>query len=170
MNVYLLRHAVAEDRNAERFPNDDDRPLTEEGIDRMKLAAGGIAALIKRPGAILASPLVRTMQTAEIVAKALGCKNCVEPGDALKPGAKIDAVRKELAARSGKDVESIMLVGHEPDMGELASALIGAKGAAIEFKKGSLCAIRLDAEHLDRSGILRWHLAPKQLRAIGQGK
>ena len=168
MDVYLLRHAVAEDRDAEKFPNDDDRPLTAEGVSKMKLAADGIAELIEPPDVILTSPLPRTLHTAEIVARALGCKDRVEASDMLKPGAKVDAVRKELIVRGGQGVEGIMLVGHEPDMGAMASAMIGAKGATIEFKKGSLCAIRLDAEHFDRPGVLLWHVTPKQLRAIGK--
>jgi len=168
MNVYLLRHGIAADRDAEKFPNDDERPLTEEGVKKMREAADAIAVLVGRPDLILTSPLVRTTQTADIAAKALDCEERVEGSDALKPGATVKGVREVLAAQAGDGIESILLVGHEPDMGEIASGLIGARRSVVEFKKGSLCAIRLDEEHLDRAGVLLWHLTPKQLRAIGR--
>ena len=168
MNVYLLRHGVAGDRDAKKFPNDDARTLTDEGVERMREAAAGIAVVVDRPDLILTSPLVRAIQTADIVAKELSCKDRVEVCNALRPGANICAVRGILAARAGEGVESVLLVGHEPDLGEIASELIGAKGSGIEFKKGSLCAIYLDTEHFDRAGVLLWHITPKQLRAIGQ--
>jgi phosphohistidine phosphatase len=166
MDVYLLRHAVAAEQDKVKFP-DDDRPLTDDGVAKMRESAAGIAELIDRPSLILTSPLIRARQTAEIAAKALGCRDRVLTCDLLKPGAKVDEVRKELAARAGEGAESVMLVGHEPDMGEIASALIGATGSVVEFKKGSLCAIHLNDERLDDPGLLLWHLTSKQLRAIG---
>ncbi len=169
MNVYLLRHGIAADRDAVKFPNDDERPLTDEGVAKMRRVAKGIARIVDVPDLVLTSPLVRTAQTANIVAKVLGCKDRIEACNALRPGAKVGDVHTVLVARAGKSLGNVLLVGHEPDMGEIASGLIGAHGSVVEFKKGSLCAIQLNEEHIDRPAVLLWHLTPRQLSAIGEG-
>jgi phosphohistidine phosphatase len=168
MLVYLLRHAVAGDRDAQKYPDDDQRPLTPDGIEKMRKAAEGIARIIDPPDVILTSPLVRTSETANIAAAALGCKKRIEACDLLRPGASAAVLRPLLTSRAGGGTESVMLVGHEPDLGRIASELIGASGSAVEFKKGSLCLIRLDEQHIDQPGVLLWHLTPKQLREIGK--
>jgi phosphohistidine phosphatase len=169
MNVYLLRHGIAEERDAGKYPNDDERPLTEDGVMQMRQASLGIAALAVRPDLILTSPLVRTRQTAEIVAQALGCEDRIENSEELRPGATVATVRTLLSPLAGKGIESVILVGHEPDLGLIASGLIGAKGSVIEFKKGAICAIQLEEKHADRPGVLLWLLTPKHLRAISEG-
>ena len=68
MDVYLLRHGIAAERDEMKYPNDEERPLTEEGIAKMREAAAGIAAVVDAPDVILTSPLVRTKQTADIAA------------------------------------------------------------------------------------------------------
>lgn len=166
MILYLLRHAIADDRDPQKYPDDDQRPLTPDGIDKMRTAADGIARVIDPPDLILSSPLVRAMQTAKIAAAALGRKNRLETSDLLRPGATVSRLRSDLAARAATGVQSLMLVGHEPDLGQIASTLIGADGSVIEFKKGALCAIRLDEQHIDQPGVLLWSLSPKLLRAI----
>jgi phosphohistidine phosphatase len=168
MNVYLLRHGVAAERDPLKFPNDDERPLTDAGIEKMREAAAGVAQLIDAPDVMLTSPLVRTRQTADIIAKAFGGSKRLETSHALRPGATPAAVRELLKAKAAGGAKSVMVVGHEPDMGEIASALIGARGSVVEFKKGSLCAIQLADDHSNPPGVLLWHLAPKQLRAIGR--
>jgi hypothetical protein len=59
----------------------------------------------------------------------------------------------------------IVLVGHEPDLGELAARLIGARGN-IEFKKGAVCLIEVDGATPGGPGTLQWMLPPKALRAL----
>src|SRR5262245_32577571 len=166
MTVYLLRHAIAEERDALKYPDDDARPLTPDGIEKMRSAAEGIARSIDPPDVILSSPLVRAMQTAKLAAAALGCKDRIETSELLRPGATADVLRPLLSARATAGAQQVMLVGHEPDLGEIASELIGSSGAAVEFKKGSLCAIQLEEKQIDHPGVLLWHLAPKHLRAI----
>jgi phosphohistidine phosphatase len=167
MNVYLLRHAIAGERDSQKYANDEERPLTAEGIEKMRVAAEGIARILERPDSILTSPLVRTVQTANIVAKALGCKDRIETSDALRPGATAAKLRSLLARRAESRMLHIMVVGHEPDLGQIASQMIGASGPVVEFKKGALCAIRLEDSHLDQ-GTLLWHVAPKHLRAMAE--
>ena len=69
MEIYLIRHAIAEERGDD-WPDDDDRPLTEEGIRRFEEAARGLLEFDAHPVRILTSPLVRARQTAELLAAA----------------------------------------------------------------------------------------------------
>ena len=59
----------------------------------------------------------------------------------------------------------LALVGHEPDLGELAARLLGARGS-VQFKKGAICAIDVDGATPGGPGTLRWLLTPKALRAL----
>ena len=152
MELYLLRHAIAVERGTPGYPN-DDRPLTEDGTAKMVRAAKGIAQVIGPPDLILTSPLIRARDTALIAAKALGSEDRVELCDLLRP-AKYKRFKK------------ILLAGHEPDLGVLASTLIGASRPVIEFKKGALCAIQLTSLPPREPGKLLWHLTPKQLRGL----
>lgn len=168
MLVYLLRHAVADEPDPAKYPDDGQRPLTADGEEKMRVAARGMARIIDRPDQILTSPLIRTTQTAKIAAAAFDGKNRVELCDLLRPGANAGILRPLLLTRASAGVERIMLVGHEPDMGQIASQLIGASGARVEFKKGALCAIEVDEAQIHQPGVLLWHLAPRLLRAIGE--
>jgi len=59
----------------------------------------------------------------------------------------------------------LALVGHEPDLGELAARLLGARGT-VQFKKGAVCAIDVDGATPGGPGTLRWLLTPRALRAL----
>jgi phosphohistidine phosphatase len=116
---------------------------------------------------ILTSPYVRAAQTAKIAATVLG----------LEKGLKIEpllAAEQEPRALLSKledwewDSLSVMLVGHEPYLSELASLMIGAEhGCAIRMKKGGLCKLVVRQLTPRPWARLDWLLAPKQLRAIG---
>jgi len=164
MNVYLLRHAIAEERDAKKYP-DDDRPLTKEGMRKMELAANGIASVVGNVDAILTSPLIRARQTAEIAARALTAEKKIAVCTPLSPGGWAESVISLLASR--KQDDSVLLVGHEPDLGLLASALVGAPHGVVAFRKGSLCCVRIDGIPGQARGVIDWHLTPKQLRTLG---
>lgn len=151
--LYFLRHGLA-DWPAWDKP-DEERPLTPEGIERMKLEAKTIKRLKLAPEAILSSPLVRARQTADIVADRLGLP--VKVSSLLAPGfnaQKLDKLVREA------DAGALMLVGHEPDFSTTISQLIG--GGHIVMKKGGLA--RVDITALDPlNGELVWLLAPAVL-------
>lgn len=161
MELYLIRHGVAADRGP-AFPDDRRRPLTSEGVARLRAEARALAALGVRLDRILTSPLVRTRQTADIVAAAFPLPVPLTETTALAIDGSPDEVRMELAR--WPDTAAVALVGHAPGIGELACALIGAR-AHIDFKKGTVCRIDLDPGR--RLGRLRWMLTPKMLRIIG---
>jgi phosphohistidine phosphatase len=133
-------------------------------MSKLREVAKGLNELDVSFNVIISSPLVRTRQTAEIVAGTLKEKPQVVTSDALAPAGTPAGVVQELA-RHAKHAR-IALVGHEPNLGELAARLIGAK-SAIEFKKGAIC--RIDFEVLPPKGMgqLRWFLPPRVLRKLG---
>jgi phosphohistidine phosphatase len=160
--LYLVRHAVAEERG-DAWPDDAKRPLTEDGMARMRKAARGLARLGVTVDLVLTSPLVRARQTAEIVAGALDPRPSLVNAESLSPSGSYANVIADLEKHARKT--RIALVGHEPNIGELAARLIGSRHA-IEFKKGAVC--RIDVETLPPSGPgdLRWLMTTKILRAI----
>ena len=163
MRVYLLRHAIAAERGSAAYV-DDDRPLTEEGKDKMSKAAKGLASLVDNIDVILSSPLIRAHDTARIAARALRAENKVQICKELAAGGSLKNLMTYLS--KFRSLNSIMLVGHQPDLGFIASLLLGSETSIIEFKKGSLCCIEVSTLPPRSKGTLIWHLQPKHLRAL----
>ena len=160
--LYLVRHAIAAERGKE-WPDDTKRPLTERGISRFKEAVKGLRRLDVAIDEIFTSPLVRARQTAEILAEGIEGKPAVRVLEALAPGHTSASVMTNLA-RVGKR-RRIALVGHEPELGELAAYLIGA-GRALPFKKGGVCRIDLGSLTSKRAAALVWFIPPTVLRQL----
>jgi phosphohistidine phosphatase len=160
--LYLIRHGVAEARS-DAWPDDTKRPLTEDGMSRLRKSARSLARVGVSFDVILTSPLVRTHQTAEIVAAAFSPKPPVVNLDALAPDGSSAAVIAELENHVKRT--RIAIVGHEPGIGELAARLVGMR-REMEFKKGAIA--RVDVEQLPPKGpgVLRWFISPKFLRAL----
>jgi phosphohistidine phosphatase len=163
LELYLIRHGVAAERGKD-WPDDSKRPLTPEGISRLRKSARGLAAVGVSFDQIVTSPLVRTRQTAEVFAEELKAKPPIATSDALAPAGTPAAVMQEIAKHVRK--ARVALVGHEPNLGELAAQLIGGR-TPIEFKKGGICRIDFDVLPPKGTGALRWFLTPKMLRKLG---
>ncbi len=164
--LYLVRHGIAVD--AGPGVRDADRALTPEGARKMTRAAFGLRRLGVLPDAILASPLCRAEQTAERLCRVLSPDSAVEIYAALAPGhAPIETLRGLLTHRGSRQ---LILVGHQPDMGELASYLLSGSTALVpfDFKRGAVAAIAVSALPPRPAGILRWFMTSKQLRALGR--
>ena len=162
MNLYILRHGIAADRSS-KYPDDNLRPLTRKGIDRMRREATGMNALGIAPNVIISSTLVRAVQTAEIVQQGLSAPPQMITTHALVPEAHPSQILQELAA-SHSSLSSVMVVGHEPHMSSLVSYILTGKISwLIDLKKGALCSIDLSPSG---RGQLLWALAPRQLRAL----
>src|SRR5919201_2517208 len=99
--LYLVRHAIAEERG-DAWPDDTKRPLSDDGISRMRKTARGLARLGVAVDVILTSPLVRTRQTAEIVAGAMDQKPAIVNIDSLAPGGGFTAVAADLEKHARK--------------------------------------------------------------------
>jgi phosphohistidine phosphatase len=160
--LYLIRHGLAEERG-EAWPDDNKRPLTDEGMARMRKAARGLARLGVAIDVILSSPLVRARQTADLIAGGLDPRPSLVNVDSLAPDGSYAAIVADLEKHGRKP--RLALVGHEPAIGELAARLIGSRHA-LEFKKGAICRIDLDEIPPAGPGDLRWMLTPRVLRAL----
>jgi phosphohistidine phosphatase len=161
-SLYLIRHAIAAERGPE-WPDDGRRPLTHKGVVRMRQVVAGLRALGVHLDVVLTSPLIRAQETAALVVAGLRPSPSLVVVPALAPGESVSKVFQALGPYAGKT--GIALVGHEPDLGELAARLVGASVPFV-FKKGGVC--RIDAAVLPPvgQGQLVWHATPRMLRSV----
>jgi phosphohistidine phosphatase len=164
-DLYLMRHGLAVQRGSVRFSDDAQRPLEPEGKEKM----GEIAEGLKRMGVevdwIVTSPLVRAVETAGIIAESLASSASTDVCEALRPGGSIEEVIAFLAKRPNRT--KVLVVGHEPDLSELAARLMGAGSHAnLAFKKGGCCMISFDEFPPRTPGQLVWWLTPRLLRKL----
>jgi phosphohistidine phosphatase len=164
MELYLLRHGIAYERGEVDVKSDSERPLSPDGIKKMKKAAEGMGCLELSFDRVVSSPYVRARHTAEIAAQGVGFKKPLQFSAALTPEAEVKSFF-ELVRSFGED-EKVLLAGHEPTISLFISALISTKwDADAEMKKGSLCRIDL-VDKGELRGRLKWLLTSKQLRQL----
>ncbi len=162
MDLYIVRHAWSEERDSSRWPDDGLRPLTDAGKKRFAEVAQKLVRRGLAPQMIASSPLVRCVQTAEILAAAAGGSPEVVYLDELAPGSDLDGLLK-WTVRQSRQVDRVAWVGHEPDVGQLIAALIGQQEAQIRVAKGGAAAIRFDERPAEGSGELQWLVTAKIL-------
>jgi len=168
MNIYVIRHAEAQQLGQKNDFSDEKRSLTSEGRDRMRDGAKGLRALGVEPDMVMTSPHARALETAEIVAAALGIsKKEIVQTDNLKPGASVDELFAEIKRHTG--VESLALVGHEPDLSGIISRILhGHSRVPIEMKKGSVCCLNVTETVPALHGNMVWLMTVKHLRMVGK--
>lgn len=166
IELYLVRHGLAAERGP-KYPDDTLRPLTPEGVKKFAASVPGLLELDVVIDFVLTSPLVRARDTATLLAAGLKPKPAIAEVAALSPGGRHQAILEAIKTHAAKRHRRLALVGHEPDLGELAARLLGARGIIL-FKKGAVCAIDLDGATPGGPGTLRWHLTPRALRALAQ--
>ena len=168
MELYLLRHAPAFQKDHDRWPHDSQRPLTPEGEKEFRLAARGLARMVPRVDVILSSPSQRAWHTAEILSE-------LNSWPAPKPSPVFAASRRRatpqkatLALGDYADAKSVAVVGHKPRLQELAAYLLTGEedGLEIKIRKGGVMCIRFDGAPAPGTGKLRWLLTPKALRFL----
>lgn len=158
--LHLLRHAHAGD--AEAWEGDDaSRPLTDKGRQQAERLALHLSLAGFEPDAIVSSPKLRALETAELVAAALGVE--VRTDDRL--AGPLDPGVLEAVLRDAGDPQRPVLVGHDPDLSELLRELTGAPRG--EMKKGALARIELRGGVAAGGGTLRWLLPPDLLPPAG---
>jgi phosphohistidine phosphatase len=162
MELLLVRHAIAFERDAQRWPKDGERPLSPQGIARAHRAASGLKRLTEPPQRLLTSPLQRTQQTAALLTRYARWPKA-ESCDALLPGARPEEL---LALLARMNVARIAVVGHEPDLGELLGACLGSGARGVfAFRKMGAAAVEFRGRPGAGRGRLLWFVAPKLLRA-----
>jgi len=165
MQLLLIRHGIAAQRDDARFADDAARPLTPRGIRRVRRIAATLNRLQIRIDEIWTSPLLRAEQTAELLAAAQ--KPALRPQrvEALSPYGDFEAVVQAL--RNGGNLPSRALVGHEPYLGRFTSYLLsGTSAVAITYKKGGVACVEIDQFDHPLRGRLEWLMTPRQLRSI----
>jgi len=165
--LYLMRHGLAAD--PVRGVNDADRALTEEGVRKTTRVAIGLKRLGVELDAVLSSPFRRAEETARLVADIVSPTVAVELYPALSAGAAAPDILEGL--KPARRDTRLLLVGHQPDLGELASYLMtgSASLAPLPFKKAAVAAITVTDLPPRAAGLLEWFLTPSQLRIIGEG-
>jgi phosphohistidine phosphatase len=169
MELYFVRHAIAEPLGKGNEFSDEKRALTEEGRRRMRQGVKGLHKLGVELDLILTSPLVRAIETAEILAGSRGLnRNEIRQTHALAPGALAEQLFAEIKRQDA--AESIALVGHQPDLGSFISRLVQeAEGdVSVELKKGGICCIRVTETVPTLRGQLVWLLTPRHLRMLSK--
>jgi phosphohistidine phosphatase len=165
MDLFILRHGIAEARGTPVPGGDSQRRLTPDGKAKLRRAARGMKALGVDFDLILTSPFLRASETAEIVAEVFGLESKLVPSPALaadgNPKELLDQLKKDYRKR-----KSVLIVGHEPYLSRLISLMIsGDTAIAITLKKGGLCKLSSAAPHYGRCATLEWLLTPGQMRA-----
>ena len=153
MDLILLRHGKAEDRNS---GGDSARALVEKGHQQARRAAKLLMASEMLPEIVLTSPLVRARQTADVFCETSGVPGAVIQGW-LACGMSPELAIRELAAF--QDFKRVAIVGHEPDFSSLIEWVLGVSGGSVEVKKASLACLRVRPP--TRHGTLRFLIPPK---------
>lgn len=170
MQVLIVRHGVAEDQQrfiASSGQSDEQRPLTEEGISKMREAAKGLRILLPNIEKITASPLVRAQQTADILVKAYATTQ--ETLAALAPAGDQNDILSYLRQHHKWQDATLALVGHEPNLGQLASWLLtGQAGRWTPLKKGAACLLNFADDIEAGHAKLVWSLPNKVLRHVAE--
>lgn len=162
-----MRHAIAVERGDPAFPNDDDRPLTPEGIHKFRLAARGLSELGMKLERIVTSPLVRARQTAEILKDVAAKRAELNSAKELRAETPFEST---LEAVNRYNNDSIAVVGHEPHLSGFTSFLLvgGGELAAIEFKKGAVARLVFPDRPAAGTATLEWLIQPGALRLLAK--
>ena len=157
MHLYLLRHGVAEE--AQPGSLDANRALTSDGRKKLRHVLKAVAEARVKPSLLFSSHLKRALQTADIAKDVLGYEGEIIKTKALAPAASAEQVWEEV--RVHKNEPSLLLVGHNPLFDHLAAFLLGAPNLKVDFKKGAIMRIDLEAFGAQPRGMLCWYLTAK---------
>jgi phosphohistidine phosphatase len=161
MNLYLVRHADARPVGEQAVTMDAERPLSEDGHRQARAVGQALKRLGITPNHILTSPLRRALETAEEIARVLQLPpGAVETCNQLSPGQSSKKLAKQLLK---VEADNLLLVGHEPDVGQHTAWLMGKKKSRVEFAKGAIAYVECNAAPKKGAGVLRWLLTPKLL-------
>jgi phosphohistidine phosphatase len=162
MELYIVRHGIAIDREDPKCPADPERFLTDEGREKSRQAAKGVAEIASIPDLILTSPYLRAAQTAEVFADILEySKNKIRKSEFLLPGAEPMQLFREIA--KDKDLSSVFIFGHAPHLDDVLATAVGTKHHISSLKKAGVAFVELK-RLVPPSGELIWLATPKLLR------
>lgn len=156
MQIYLLRHGIAEDSLPGR--PDSERALSNEGKEKLRRVLHRARSAGVVPSLILSSPYRRAVETADVAVDVLGYAGKVARTPALVPDASPYDTWEEI--RKHPDEDAILLASHEPLMSSLAAFLLASPALLVDMKKAAL--VRVDCERIgpEPKGVLKWMLTP----------
>jgi phosphohistidine phosphatase len=162
LELLVVRHAPVHPRD--RFEGEDElRPLTQAGLRRMRRCAKGLRRLVPRIQRLATSPLLRTRQTADVLANAYGPLP-VETCDLLAPEQPAEALTPWL--REHQATGTLAVVGHEPQTSELVSWFAAARKTPFaRLGRGGAALLAFPGAVEPGGAQLRWLFRPSQLRA-----
>jgi phosphohistidine phosphatase len=162
MQLFIVRHGIAVDREDPKCPADPERFLTDEGIEKTRQVAQGVAEVGAAPDLMVTSPYLRALQTAEIFATQLGyAKQKIKKSDFLLPGAEPVQLFRELA--KDKELSVVFVFGHAPHLDDVVATALGTKHHITSLKKAGVAHVEL-RRLVPPSGELIWLATPKLLR------
>jgi phosphohistidine phosphatase len=158
MKLIVVRHAAA----VERSPgiSEETRYLTPEGRVFFRKTARTMLKNGVEPGLILTSPLLRAVQTADVLVETLAYSGPFIVRDELRPGFNRKALEKLLD--DYRTVDELVLIGHEPDLSTLIAYLVSLPDG-FNFKKGAAVKLKLDPSKLPVSTAFKWLIFGKKL-------
>ena len=166
MQLFIVRHGIAVDREDPKCPADPDRFLTEEGMEKTRQVAKGVSEVGAIPELMITSPYLRALQTAEIFAEELGySKQKIRKSELLLPGAEPLQLFRELA--KDKDLSVVFVFGHAPHLDDVVATALGSKHHISALKKAGVALVEL-RRLVPPSGELVWLATPKLLRKAGK--
>ena len=157
MEIYLLRHGIAEDRASSG--RDADRALTDDGRKTLRKVLERARKASVTPTLIISSPLKRAFETAEIAAHELGYSSEISITNSLTPDSSPQRVWTEI--RAHRDEPAILLAGHEPLFSATVAAMLGASRSIVDFKKAALVRIDFESLGAEPRGVLQWMITAK---------
>ena len=157
MELYLLRHGIAEERSS--TGRDADRRLTDEGRDKLRRVLERAHGAGVDPALIISSPLKRALETAEIAAHQLGYEGRIVRAEGLTPGSTPAKLWTEVRAHA--EQPSILLAGHEPLFSSAVAWMLGSTRPMVNFKKAAIVRIDFETMGAEPRGVLQWMLTPK---------
>jgi phosphohistidine phosphatase len=165
MNLYLVRHGIAVDRDDPHCPPDTERPLTPKGMKKTHAAALGFSALGVEPGAVLTSPWLRAVQTAEIFCEVMGIPTkTIVRTDALKGNSTPSDLLRELAKLKAKEV---ICFGHEPHLHLVIGQVLHTGARITELRKAGIAWLALERISPPQGQLIALYPA-KTLRLLGK--
>lgn len=170
MQLLVIRHGLAGDRDEFAFTGrpDSERPLTREGRVKMRRGVMGLRSVLSDLDLVATSPLVRAVQSAEIVADVFGGMQ-ITTVDQLSPDHAPDDMLPWL--RGHDPGTTIAVIGHEPHLGFLVGWLLtGRHESFVELKKGAAVLLEFDDPPSAGGATLLWALPPGHLRKLRKAR
>jgi phosphohistidine phosphatase len=167
MEMLLIRHGPAANRNPRKWPDDAERPLTKSGVAATRRAFKGLARVHPPIQRVISSPAVRARETAEILRDELHLNAEVTFWDELAPDRPAGAILSRL--NGNRRTDGVAFVGHEPTLGELIGvALTGDASPVVRLSKAGAAEIIFPGRAVPAGGQLAWLLTRKQMAEIGR--